>query len=194
MSWFPFAYATLLALVALQRIVELVITRQRLRALPVDERARSADGTWTWRAMVAVHASLVVLPACEVFVFDRHPPPWLFCTALIAFAAAQVLRYWAIASAGTAWNARAVVAPSMQVSDRGPYRFVRHPNYLAVLVEFSAVPLAGGAWISWIVLNALHAPVLAARIRGEERLLATLPEWKERMSAKGRFWPRATRP
>ena len=143
--------------------------------------------------MVALHAALVVLPACETFVLERRPPTWLCAIALLAFAAAQVLRYWAIASAGKAWNARAVVAPSMQVSDRGPYRFVRHPNYLAVLIEFSAVPLAGGAWISWLVLNVLHAPVLAARIRGEERLLATLPEWQQRMSAKGRFWPRTMR-
>jgi methyltransferase len=81
----------------------------------------------------------------------------------------------------------------MSVSERGPYRFIRHPNYLAVLIEFSAVPLGGGAWISWAVLNVLHAPVLAARIRGEERLLEDLPRWRERMSRKGRFWPRFSR-
>jgi methyltransferase len=134
-----------------------------------------------------------VLPLCEVLFLDRRPPAWLFVGAVVAFAVAQGLRYWAIASAGKAWNARAVVAPSMTVSERGPYRWVRHPNYVAVIVEFSAVPLAGGAWIAWIVLNALHAPVLAARIRGEEKLLAALPEWKLRMESKGRFLPRSTR-
>jgi methyltransferase len=193
MSWFPAAYFVLLAIVAVQRVAELVLTHRRLRALPPKERALTADGAWTWRAMVALHAALIVLPACEVLLLHRDPPLWCFFGAVVAFLAAQGLRYWAIASAGQAWNARAVVAPSMTVSERGPYRYVRHPNYAAVLVEFSAVPLAGGAWIAWIVLNLLHAPVLAARIRGEEKLLAMLPEWKLRMSSKGRFWPRATR-
>lgn len=193
MSWFQTAYFALLACVALQRISELVLTHRRLRALPAEERAQVADGAWTWRAMVALHTALIVLPACEVLLLRRRPPTWLFFAALVAFVAAQALRYWAIASAGPAWNARAVVAPSMTVSERGPYRWVRHPNYVAVIIEFSAVPLAGGAWIAWIVLNALHTPVLAARIRGEEKLLATLPEWRSRMGAKGRFLPRATR-
>jgi methyltransferase len=193
MRWFPAAYYVLLGVVALQRVAELVLTHRRLAALPADERARVADGAWTWRAMVALHTALIVMPACEVHFLERRPQPWLFFGALAAFAAAQGLRYWAIASAGPAWNARAVVAPSMTVSERGPYRFVRHPNYAAVLVEFSAVPLAGGAWIAWIVLNALHAPVLSARIRGEEKLLAALPEWSSRMGSKGRFLPRAVR-
>jgi methyltransferase len=143
--------------------------------------------------MVALHAGLIVLPACEVAFLERRPPAALFAVAAGAFVLAQVLRYWAIRSAGIAWNARAVVAPSMRVSERGPYRYVRHPNYLAVLIEFSAVPFGGGAWISWIVLNALHAPVLAARIRGEERLLAGLPDWRARMAHKGRLLPRRTR-
>jgi methyltransferase len=193
MRWFPAAYDVLLAIVALQRAAELALTRRRIAALPPEERAHVADGAWTWRAMVALHTGLIVMPACEVHFFARRPAPWLFFGALAAFAIAQGLRYWAIASAGSAWNARAVVAPSMTVSQRGPYRFVRHPNYAAVLIEFSAVPLAGGAWISWIVLNALHAPVLAARIRGEEKLLATLPEWRRSMLSKGRFLPRSTR-
>jgi len=217
-SRFEAAYAAWLAFVALQRAFELALTRARLRALGSPGRAPnaensndetlradtpsadtrradtpSADTPWTWRAMVTLHAALIVLPACEVFLFGSRPPAALFVVAIGAFLAAQVLRYWAIHSAGPAWNARAVVAPSMRVSARGPYRFVRHPNYLAVIVEFSAIPLGGGAWISWIVLNLLHAPVLAARIRGEERLLARLPDWNERMSAKGRFWPRRTR-
>jgi methyltransferase len=194
MSWFPAAYDVLLACVALQRIAELVLTHRRLAALPAHERARAADGKWAWRAMVMLHTALIIVPACEVHLLARRPPLWLFTGSLVVFAAAQLLRYWAIASAGPAWNARAVVAPSMKVSARGPYRFIRHPNYVAVLVEFSAVPLAGGAWIAWIVLNALHAPVIAARIRAEEKLLATLPEWNTAMSSKGRFLPRATRP
>jgi methyltransferase len=191
-SWFPAAYVAWLALVALQRLYELQLTRTRLRALSESERAQTGDAPWTWRAMVALHAGLIVLPACEVFLLDRRPPIWMFAVAVVVFAGAQALRYWAIASAGRAWNARAVVAPSMTVSEHGPYRFVRHPNYLAVLIEFTAVPLGGGAWISWILLNALHAPVLAARIRGEERLLGRLPEWRASMAHKGRFWPRRT--
>lgn len=188
------AYLAGLAFVAAQRLFELALTRRRLRALDPVERTRVADRPWTWRAMVAVHTGLIVLPACEVIVFDRRPPPLLFGAALIAFLAAQGLRTWSIQSAGVAWNARAVVPASMTVSERGPYRWIRHPTYLAVLIEFSAIPLAGGAWISWLVLNALHAPILRARIRGEERWLAELPQWRERMASKGRLWPRSLFP
>jgi methyltransferase len=193
-TWFLPAYSAWLALVAAQRGVELWITRARLRALPAGERSRTADAPWTWRAMVALHVGLIVLPACEVALLDRRPPRALFLAALALFLLAQVLRYWAIRSAGPAWNARAVVARSMSVSERGPYRWIRHPNYLAVLLEFSAIPLGGAAWFSWVALNVLHVPVLAARVRGEERLLEEVPDWRARMAAKGRFWPRFSRP
>jgi len=96
-------------------------------------------------------------------------------------------------SLGPAWNARAVVDPSQAVVVRGPYRWIRHPNYLAVLLEFTAIPLAFGAPLSWVVLNLLHAPLIVRRIQAEERALHALPGYAAAMETKARFLPRLRR-
>jgi methyltransferase len=205
----PLRAAALLGCVAAQRIVELALSRRHIRL--VRERASesatsNAAGTRSaqtpaaearvagtrlhWRAMIAVHAALVILPALEVVYLGARAGEHLFWCALAAFLAAQGLRYWSIASLGVAWNARAVIDPLQPCISAGPYRWIRHPNYLAVLIEFSAVPLALGAWRSWILLNVVHAPILARRIRAEEALLAATPGYAEAMLSKGRFVPR----
>ena len=72
----------------------------------------------------------------------------------------------------------------------GPYRYVRHPNYLAVALEFLALPMAGGAWLSALALSALNAMVLWDRIRDEERLLAAVGGYEEAFRGRARFIPR----
>jgi methyltransferase len=71
----------------------------------------------------------------------------------------------------------------------GPYRFIRHPNYVAVILEFAALPMAGGAWLSALVLSALNGLVLWDRIRDEERLLAAVPGYEEALGGRARFLP-----
>lgn len=184
-----FAYGAFLLLVALQRVFELVLSRRNVARLLRDPGSRSSETPFEFAQLVAVHVALLTLPLVEHVVAERRPHPVVVGVALAAFAAAQWLRLASIRALGTTWNARALVAPSSPVIDRGPYRHVRHPNYAAVLVEFQALPWIGGAWMSWIVLNALHAPILARRIQREERLLAGVPGWHERMRSKPRFWP-----
>jgi methyltransferase len=189
---FPVPALALLGFVTAQRLVELALSRRNLRRtagaqpVPVPVDGRRAE----WIAMVVVHGLLVLLPALEVLFLRARASIPLAWAAGLAFALAEVLRGWSLSSLGRAWNARAIVAPDLRVVDVGPYRWIRHPNYLAVLIEFSAVPLFCGAWRSWIVLNLLHAPVLLLRIRAEERLLGDLPDYRARMSRKGRFLPR----
>jgi len=144
--------------------------------------------------MVALHAGLLVLPPVEAWVLGSRAPTWILVVAILAALGAQGLRYWCIATLGAAWNARAQVDPSLQVVDRGPYRWIRHPNYVAVLIEFVALPAAFGAWRTGLLLNLLHAPLIARRIRAEERLLDDVPGYTQRMGSKGRFWPRRASP
>jgi methyltransferase len=184
-------YAGWLGLVAVQRIGELLMSRRNIRASRRREEARAAGTSLDWSAMVAVHAALIALPAIEFF-FLQHAEStrrWLFWSCFGAFACAQAIRYWALHALGRAWNARALVDPHLGVVTQGPYRWIRHPNYLAVLVEFSAIPLAVGAWRSWIVLNAFHTLVLIRRIRAEETLLAAVPGYSAAMRDKPRFVP-----
>jgi methyltransferase len=185
---FPPEFAALLAVVALERLAELSLSRRHLSRTQRGAPAAGRPGDFV--AMVSVHVALLLLPALEVALCGARGPRAARWTAIGVFLLAQGLRYWAIASLGRAWNVRAVVDPALGVVTRGPYRWIRHPNYLAVLLEFVAIPAAGGAWTSLLVLNLLHAPLLARRIRDEEALLSKLPGYDEAMAGKGRFFPR----
>lgn len=186
LSSIPASARALLGALVVERIFELLLSRRRLRR----SRGTPAGGRLEWAAMIAVHAGLLALPPAEALVLGAHAPAALSWTAIGVAALAQALRYWSILSLGRAWNARAVVDPELGFVERGPYRWIRHPNYLAVLLEFAAVPAAFGAWRSWILLNLLHLPVLARRIAQEESLLRRIPGYAVRMGKKGRLLPR----
>ena len=141
--------------------------------------------------MVVLHVALLVMPLVEHVALDRRPPTAMVAACVVVFVAAQVLRYWAILTLGPSWNARGIVSSDGTVVTSGPYRFVRHPNYVAVAMEFVSLPLGGGAWISCVILNLVHVPILVRRIRGEERELAQLPGWNEHVHPRPRFLPRS---
>ncbi|MGH7609659.1 MAG: isoprenylcysteine carboxylmethyltransferase family protein [Candidatus Dormibacteria bacterium] len=169
-------------LLAAQRARELRASAQRERGVT----GRVAAPEW-FPAMVAVHVALFVAPALEIGICQRrsrHPRTWLATLAL-----ATCLRRWCISALGDSWNVRGMVPEALQVSERGPYRWLRHPNYVAVIVEFAALPLAGGAWISALGLSAANLAVLAPRIRAEEALLMQDPTYRRLFSARARFIP-----
>jgi methyltransferase len=87
----------------------------------------------------------------------------------------QALRWWCIATLGRRWNTRVIVVPGLAPERAGPYLWLRHPNYVAVVVEGAALPLVHAAWITAVAFTALNAALLAVRIRVEEAALATLP-------------------
>jgi methyltransferase len=89
--------------------------------------------------------------------------------------ASQVLRWWCISTLGRRWNTRVIVVPGLAPVASGPYRLMRHPNYVAVVVEGIALPLVHQAWVTAVVFTVLNAVLLTVRIRVEERALGTLP-------------------
>lgn len=189
----PVAFSVLLALVAAQKLHELVVNRRHLAAARARNGGvlpRAANSSMAWGAMIVLHAALIVAPAVEAWVLRPYVPGSAVVVGVIWLATGQIVRFWTKRALGAAWNARAVVDPAVPVVVHGPYRFVRHPNYLAVTLEFLSIPLLGGAWISWIVLNVLNAAILAHRIRGEERLLSALPAWREHVAPRGAVLPR----
>lgn len=189
----PVVFSVVLALIAAQKLHELVVSRRHLAAA----RARhggvlpnAATGSLAWGAMIALHAALIVAPAVEVWVSRPRVPVLAVVAGALGLAAGQIVRAWTKRALGRAWNARAVVDPAVPIVVHGPYRFVRHPNYLAVSLEFLSIPLLGGAWIAWVVLNVLNAAILAQRIRGEERLLSASPVWRESVAPRGAVLPK----
>jgi len=95
----------------------------------------------------------------------------VFLDALLGALGAQALRWWAVASLGDRWSTRVVVLPGAAPVTRGPYRWLRHPNYLAVILEVACLPLTYGAWRTALAFSAANAALLGVRIRAEERAL-----------------------
>ena len=93
---------------------------------------------------------------------------------LALVAGAMALRYWAIATLGGRWTTRVVYVPGDTLVTTGPYRFLRHPNYVAVVTEIGAIPLVHTAWLTALVFTIANAALLARRIRVEEGLLQQL--------------------
>src|SRR2546428_10245157 len=104
--------------------------------------------------------------------------------------AAVALRLSVVATLREAWNVRALVPRDLHVIDRGPYRWIRHPNYVALGLEFLGLPLMGGAYLSALGLGLANALLLGRRIREEEALLMAIPAYRQRMADKPRFLPR----
>ena len=137
--------------------------------------------------MVAAHVALFGL--CVWPRRGRRVPRVVEIGALTGLAAATGLRLWVIRTLGTSWNVTAHVSPAMHIETGGPYRWVRHPNYVAVTLEFACLPLAVGAAPEAVVLSLANALVLAPRIRAEERLLDALPGYRAAFAGVPRFIP-----
>jgi methyltransferase len=156
------------ALVALQRLLELRLSRRNehiLRARGAVERGREH-----YPLMVALHVLWLLSTLIEGVL--RGPVLWPVPLAL--FLLVQPLRYWAILSLGENWNTRILVVPGAELVRRGPYRYLKHPNYVVVVVEIATFPLIFGAWITALVFSVLNAALLFIRIREENRALAEL--------------------
>ena len=131
-------YLGLLALVALERGVELVLSARNARIARARGGVETGQGHFP--VMAAFHGAFLVACGLEVVLLRRPFPGAVGWIALAGVLAAQALRYWAIATLGWRWNTRIVVVPGAAPVTGGPYRFVRHPNYVAVIAEMVALP------------------------------------------------------
>jgi methyltransferase len=163
-------YTLLIAAVAMERCIELVVSARHLRW--ARERGGVESGAGHYPLMAAVHTLLLVSCVVEVHVADRPFIPALGWPMLALVAGTQGLRWWCVRTLGPRWNTRIVVVPGLQLVTGGPYRWLRHPNYVAVVVEVAALPLVHTAWVTAVVFSLLDVVVLSLRIPAEERALA----------------------
>ncbi|MEU4152969.1 isoprenylcysteine carboxyl methyltransferase family protein [Streptomyces sp. NPDC026659] len=163
-------YALLVAAVAGERVAELVVARRNEQW----SRSRGAivAGDGHYPAMVALHVGLLAGCPLEVWLGGRPFVPALGWSMLAVLVAAQALRWWCVGTLGPRWNTRVIVVPGLPLVTRGPYRLLRHPNYVAVVAEGIALPLVHTAWVTAVVFTMLNAAVLTVRIRCENQALA----------------------
>jgi methyltransferase len=158
------AYAILLA-VAAQRLVEMAWARRNTRRLMEKGAVEAAPGHYPF--IVAMHASWFA--AMALFL---PKPVVILPLPLIVFVALQCARVWVMATLGSYFTTRIITLPGTALVRSGPYRFVRHPNYLVVAGEILVLPLVFGETAVAVVFSILNAIVLAWRIRAEDAALA----------------------
>lgn len=168
------AYYALLAFTVVERIAEMAISRSNA-AWSLARGGREA-GEGHFPVMVALHTAFLAACAIEPLALHREPGPALFAVAFGVAIACQALRWWCIATLGRQWNTRVIVVPGYERVTSGPYRWISHPNYLAVVLEGAALPLAGGAWITAVLFTLANAYLLRTRIATENRALGLLQQ------------------
>jgi methyltransferase len=164
-------YAVIVLLVALERLAELVVSK-RNTAWSFGQGGKE-HGFAHYPVMVVLHTGLLV--ACLVEAQHRTDPPAALAWSMVGVVAlTQALRWWCIRTLGRQWNTRVIVVPGLAPVTGGPYRWMRHPNYVAVVVEGVALPLIHACWVTALVFTVLNAALLTVRIRVENAALATL--------------------
>jgi methyltransferase len=154
-------YLALILATGVERIAELVISRRNAAA--AFAKGGVEYGFRHFPFMVVLHTGLLV----AAFVESLYRPflPWLGFPALAVTLLCQVGRYWCIWALGSQWNTRVIVVPGAgRIALRGPYRFLKHPNYVIVAIEGIALPLVHTSWITAIVFTVLNA-ILLLRFR-----------------------------
>ncbi len=164
-------YVVLVLLVGLERVAELVLSTRHI-AWGLANGGREF-GAGHYPPMVLLHTALLIGAVGEVLTAHRPFLPWLGWPMLLVVLAAQSLRWWCIGTLGRRWNTRIVVIPGLPLVTAGPYRWLRHPNYLAVIAEGVALPLVHTAWVTAGLFSVLNGWLLTVRMRAENAALST---------------------
>lgn len=162
--------ATVLVLaVGIERVVELVLSNRNARAMIA--RGGIERGARHYPVMVVLHTALLAGCLLEPRLLPRPFFPSIVWPMVAVAIGAQALRWWAIATLRGRWSTRVVIIPGEARVAHGPYRIVPHPNYLAVVMEGIALPVACSAWVTAAVFTVANAVLLGVRIRAEDAAL-----------------------
>ena len=165
-------YTALIVIVAIQRAWELGVSNHHFRALKARGAIEVGAGHYPW--MVALHAAFLFSCVAEVWLFYRPWRPVVAGLAVIILGAALALRWWTLSTLGDRWTTRVLVVPGEELVSSGPYRWLRHPNYLVVVMEIAAIPMVHCAWLTAIGFTLANFVLLRERIRAEEGALSRL--------------------
>ena len=182
MNWFLLFWSFLI----IQRLAEVRIAKSNEKKLLSKGAVEAGSDHYKW--MVSMHVAFFVVFFLEVYVFNAQPPSWWIVPFLL-FLMAQVIRVWAISSLGEFWNTKIILLPGANVVAKGPYRFMRHPNYTIVSLELLVMPLIFGAYFTAILFTILNIFMLRVRIPAEEKALMELTDYEKSHGQKQRFFP-----
>jgi len=153
----------LLAFVTLQRLVELPLAHANTNRLLAAGGHEVGAAHYPW--IVALHGAWLLT------LWWLAPGRPVDIPFLLLFLLIELGRVWVLRTLGNRWTTRIIVMPGEELVATGPYRFVRHPNYLVVVGEIAVLPLVFGLWDVSIIFSLLNAVILTVRIRAENRAL-----------------------
>lgn len=176
----------ILILIILQRLTELIVAKRNEKWM--KHRGGVEYGREHYPYIVALHVLFLVSFMAEVLLFDKSLTTyWYIIAPIIVFT--QVIRYWAVFSLGPFWNTRIIIIPNADVVSKGPYQFLKHPNYLVVALEILCIPLLFNAYLTSILFTLTNVLMMKVRIPEEERALVNSTNYVNAFQSKHRFIP-----
>ena len=185
------AYISLLVLVGIERLVELRVSRRNQRRMAEQGVRKIVEPHFPW--LVAFHTVVLVSAGLEVLLLRRPLIPVLAISMTALFILSNLLRWWVIRLLADLWNVQIMESSRIRIVTTGPYRWIRHPNYVGVVVEVFSLPLIHTAWITATLGTVLYMDILRRRVRMEDSVLMADPAYQLAMGDKPRFFPRVFR-
>jgi methyltransferase len=182
-----FLFLLFFLFVVLQRSIELFVARKNEKWM--KDQGALEFGSNHYQYMVIMHALFFVFFLVEKITLNRDVS--LFWPLLLSvFVFTQIMRFWVISSLGKYWNTKILVLPNVNVVRKGPYRFIKHPNYVVVTLELIVVPLLFEAYVTAVLFTILNLLILSVRIPAEEKALKELTEYEGSFQSCNRFFPK----
>jgi methyltransferase len=186
-----YAYISLLVIVGIERLAELLISRRNQKQLQAQGVRKVPEPHF--RLLVVFHGFILVCAGAEVLFLHRPLIPALALSMSVLFVLSNVLRWWVIRTLAGHWNVEVMESGRVGVVTSGPYRWVRHPNYVGVVAEVFSLPLIHTAWITATFATVGYLLLLRSRLRVEDNVLLANPVYRMAMGRKPRFFPRIFR-
>lgn len=175
-----------LTFIIIQRLIELAVAKQNEKWMREHGAVEIGQSHYKW--IVLVHFLFFISLISEVLWMEKRLSSFWGLLAVI-FVCTQLGRLWVIASLGKFWNTKILVLPKADVVLRGPYKFLKHPNYVIVALEFLIIPLLFEAYATMVLFSLLNILVLSVRIPAEEKALSSLTNYDEATEWHSRFLP-----
>lgn len=169
-----------------QRLLELVIASKNEKWL--KNKGGYEVGRGHYVLMVLLHTFFLISLLIEVTTLNRELS-LIWPTLLLFFLVTQIIRIWALLSLGKYWNTKIIVLPNTSIIKKGPYKFLRHPNYVIVIAEILLIPLLFQAYLTAGIFSLLNLWMLSIRIPMEEKALIAETDYQEKFETVSRFAP-----
>jgi methyltransferase len=180
------AFSLFIGFIIVQRLTELGIARKNEGYMKNRGALEFGQGHYKW--MILIHTVFILSTIIEVLFINRELSRF-WPIFLTFFFLIQGMRVWALMSLGTYWNTKIIVMPGAKVVKKGPYRYIKHPNYLVVTLELMIIPMLFNAWLTAIIFSCLNILILSIRIPIEERALTEWGYNQYEVQENGRFFP-----